>query len=56
MEPDDLDDAIGMLYATIIQLPDLDPILRPVILRLEKYRDAHKVVERGSTIDLSRAS
>jgi len=51
--PDDLDDAIGMLYSVIIQLPDLDPILRPVVLKLEKYRDSHKKVEHGSTIDIS---
>lgn len=53
MEPDDLDDAIGMLYAVIIQIPDLDQILRPVVLKLEKHRDAHKVIESGSTIDIS---
>lgn len=49
----DVDDAIGMLYATIIQIPDMDPILRPIILKLERYRDNNNkvMVESGTTID-----
>jgi hypothetical protein len=30
-----MDKAIGMLYSLIIRFPDLDPMLRPVILELE---------------------
>lgn len=32
----EIENARGMLYSLIVQFPDLDPMLRPVILELEK--------------------
>lgn len=33
-----MDKAIGMLYSLIIRFPDLDEMLRPIILELEKEK------------------
>lgn len=35
-----MDKAIGMLYSLIIRYPDLDEMLRPIILELEKEKKA----------------
>jgi hypothetical protein len=42
--------AIGMLYSLIVQFPDLDPMLRPVILELEKI-ESPRGINPPSPID-----
>lgn len=34
----EVEKAIGMLYSLVIRFPDLDQMLRPVILELEKTK------------------
>ena len=45
-------DAIGMLYALIVQFPDLENMLRPVIAKLEDYRDSLPKELEGRIIDV----
>lgn len=43
----EIENARGMLYSLIVQFPDLDPMLRPVILELEKI-EPRRVIESPS--------
>lgn len=42
----ELKDALGKLYASIVMFPDLDPLLRPIILDLEKLESSRAIDER----------
>ena len=47
----DLDDAIGMLYAVMVNMQGMDFVLAPVVEKLKAYKNNNKVVESGSSID-----